>query len=137
LITLVDTDILIDVALDRNPHAAPAVELLDALERRAIAGFVAWHSIANFHYLVQPKRGSAASKAFILDLLRFVEVATTSTESVRRAATFPIRDFEDALQATAALACGADVIATRNVRDYAGSPVRAVTPSALLGELNL
>jgi predicted nucleic acid-binding protein len=137
LITLVDTDILTDVALDRNPHAAPAVELLDALERRAIAGFVAWHSIANFHYLVQPKRGSAASKAFILDLLRFVEVAKTSTESVRHAAAFPIRDFEDALQAAAALACGADVIATRNVRDYAGSPVRAVTPSALLGELSL
>jgi hypothetical protein len=56
---------------------------------------------------------------------------------VRHAAAFPIRDFEDALQAAAAMACGADVIATRNVRDYAGSPVRAVTPSALLGELNL
>ena len=42
------------------------------------------------------------------------------------------KDFEDALQVAAAEACGADVIATRNVRDYAKSPVRAATPKALL-----
>ena len=136
MITLIDTDILIDVALDRTPHAASAAELLDAVERRALTGFVAWHSVSNFHYLVEPKRGSATSKSFILDLLRFTDIAGTSTQSVRYAASLPMRDFEDALQVAAALACGADVIVTRNVRDYAGSPIRTATPPALLGELS-
>jgi predicted nucleic acid-binding protein len=136
LITLIDTDVLIDVALDRTPHADPAAELLDAVERRALTGFVAWHSVANFYYLVRPKRGSDASKSFILDLLRFTDIAGTSTQSVRYAAALPMRDFEDALQVAAALACGADVIVTRNVHDYAGSPIRTVTPPALLRELS-
>lgn len=135
VIVLIDTDILIDVALDRAPHAGPAAELLDAAERRALAGFVAWHSIANFFYLLKPSRGSAASKKFILELLQFVEVAETSTQNARYAANLPMRDFEDALQAAAALACGAAAIATRNIRDYAGSPVRAVTPSMLLKDI--
>ena len=135
MILLVDTDILIDVALDRRPYATVAAELLDALERRKATGFIAWHSVANFHYLVVSKQGSSATKAFVLELLRFVQVAPTSTDSVRYAASLPMRDFEDALQVAAALACGANAIATRNVRDYARAPVRATTPTNLLKEL--
>ena len=135
MILLVDTDILIDVALDRRPHAGAAGELLDALERREATGFVAWHSIANFHYLVVSKQGASATKAFLLELLRFVQVAPTSTDSVRYAAGLPMRDFEDALQVAAAVACSANTIATRNTRDYSRSPVRAVTPAALLKEM--
>ena len=136
MILLVDTDILIDVALDRRPHADAAAELLNALERREATGFIAWHSVANFHYLVVSKQGSSATKAFLLELLQFIQVAPTSTDSVRFAAGLPMRDFEDALQAAAAVACGANTIATRNVRDYSRSPVRGATPSALLKELS-
>ena len=136
MILLVDTDILIDVALDRRPHAVAAAELLDALERREATGFIAWHSVANFHYLVVSKQGSSATKAFLLELLRFIQVAPTSTDSVRYAAGLPMRDFEDALQVAAAVACGANTIATRNVRDYSRSPIRGVTPIALLKELS-
>ena len=135
MILLLDTDILIDVALDRRPHAAAAGELLDALERRQATGFIAWHSVANFHDLVVSKQGASATKAFLLDLLRFVQVAPTSTESVRYAASLPMRDFEDALQVAAAVACGANMIATRNVRDYARAPVQAMTPAIVLKEL--
>lgn len=136
MILLVDTDILIDFALDRRPHAAAAGELLDALERRQATGFIAWHSVANFHYLVVSNKGASATRAFLLDLLRFVQVAPTLTESVRYAANLPMRDFEDALQVAAAVACGANMIATRNVRDYTRSPVRAATPTALMKELS-
>jgi predicted nucleic acid-binding protein len=135
VILLVDTDILIDVALERRPHVAAAAELLDALERRQATGFIAWHTVANFHYLVVPKQGASATKAFLLELLRFVQVAPTSTDSVRYAAALPLRDFEDALQVAAAVACGANRIATRNIRDYTRAPVRAATPTALLKEL--
>ena len=72
---------------------------------------------------------------FLLDLLRFIQIAPTSTDSVRYAAGLPMRDFEDALQVAAAVACGANTIVTRNVRDYARSPVGAVTPTALLKKL--
>lgn len=105
------------------------------LRRERGTAYVAWHSIANFYYLVRPMRGSEGAKEFILDLLSFVDVATTSTEGVRYAAGLPVRDFEDALQAAAALACGASVIATRNVRDYARARVRASSPVDLLREI--
>ena len=135
MIALLDTDVLIDVALGRDPHAGPASALLDLFEGRPGSACIAWHSVANFYYMVAPARGRADARAFLLDLTRFVEVAPASTASVRLAAGLPLKDFEDALQVAAALACGAEVIATRNVRDYARGPVRAATPTALLKEV--
>jgi len=46
-----------------------------------------------------------------------------------------MKDFEDAMQVASAMACGADVIATRNVRDYARASIRVATPVALVKEL--
>ena len=54
---LLDTDVIIDVALDRHPHSGPASELLDRLERGQESAFIAWHTVSNFYYLVAPSRG--------------------------------------------------------------------------------
>ena len=132
---LLDTDVLIDIALDRHPHSAPASELLDRIEHGAEAAFIAWHSISNFYYIVSPALGGVSARDFIVELTRFVAVAATDTESIRYAAELPMADFEDAMQVAAARACGARHIVTRNVRDYERSPIRAVAPQEALSGL--
>ena len=133
---LLDTDILIDLALDRRPHSGPASELLDRIERGPENAFIAWHTVSNFYYLVAPSRGTADTRDFIVELTRFVAVASTDTESVRYAAQLPMKDFEDAMQVAAARACGARHIVTRNARDYRHSPIPAVSPREALDELS-
>ncbi len=132
---LLDTDVLIDVALDRAPHAEPAAGLLDFLEKRPGTAHVAWHSISNFYYLVRPSRGGRTAKHFILDLARFVEVAPTTTRSLLYACQLEMGDFEDALQVAAAIACEASMIVSRNLGDHKKSPIRAMDPSTALAEL--
>lgn len=133
---LLDTDVLIDVALDRHPHSGPAAALLDRIEQGAEAALIAWHSVANLYYIVTPALGGVSARDFIVELTRFVAVAATDTESIRFAATLPMADFEDAMQVAAARACGARHIVTRNVKDYARSPIRAVDPQEALAELS-
>ena len=135
MIVLLDTDILIDVALDRAPFAEPAAELLDALETLPGTAFVAWHSISNFYYLVSPHRGGEQTRKFILDLISFVEIAPTTTEHLLQAAQLEMKDFEDSMQVAAALACRAGVIATRNLKDFSKSPIRAAEPHSVLANL--
>ena len=132
---LLDTDVLIDIALDRHPHAGAAQQLLDRIERGAESACIAWHTVSNFYYIVAPSRGGRSTRDFIVELTRFVAVATTGTEAVRYAAGLPMTDFEDALQVAAARACGARCIVTRNVRDYARSPIPAVDPHVPNSEL--
>jgi predicted nucleic acid-binding protein len=133
-VILLDTDILIDVALDRSPHSGPAGNLLTFLERSPRMSFVAWHTLSNFYYLVTPSRGNADARGFLVDLTRFVTVAPIDTDAFHYAATLPLRDFEDSLQVAAAHACGASVIATRNVKDFRRSPIPAKKPEAILKE---
>ncbi|MXY44400.1 MAG: PIN domain-containing protein [Dehalococcoidia bacterium] len=132
---LLDTDVLIDIALDRPPHSDPAAELLDRIEHGAEAASIAWHSVSNLYYVVTPTLGGVSTRDFIVELTRFVAVATTNTEGIRYAAELPMKDFEDAMQVAAARACGARHIVTRNVQDYERSPIRAVAPQEALREL--
>ena len=132
---LLDTDVILDVAIDREPHAEASAALLDHLERRPFGAFVAWHTLSNLYCLLRPARGQDDARAFLRALTDFVAVAPTDTEAFRFAASLPLKDLEDAMQVAAAQACGARYIATRNVTDFRRSPIPARTPAALLNEL--
>ena len=125
---LIDTDVLIGVALDRTPHSGPSTEFLEMVEQSRRSAFIAWHTISNFYYIVARSSSGAFARQFILELTDFIEVGPVSTETVRYAASLPVSDFEDALQVAAAQACGARHIVTRNVSDFRHSPVPAITP---------
>ena len=79
-----------------------------------------------------PARGDADTRDFIAELIRFVAVAPADTSALRYALSLPLADFEDAMQVAAARACGARHIVTRNVRDFARSPIPATTPREAL-----
>ena len=132
---LLGTDILVDVALDREPHAEAAVALLTKLEGHPRTAFVSWHSLATFYALVSPTTGRKDARHFLLELTRFVDLAPADSRAFQHAALLPFPDFEDVLQVAAAQACGASCIATRNVEDYRGSPVPARTPTEILADL--
>jgi len=130
---LLDTDVILDVALGRAPHVEASAALLDQIERGGRGAFVAWHTLANLYYMIRPVRGDVETRAFLLDLVRFVTVAPTDSESFRYAATLDMADLEDAMQVAAARACGASVIATRNLGDFRRAPMPAHAPAELLG----
>ena len=132
---LLDSDILIDAALDREPYAASSSALLVQVQQGRERACMAWHTISNFHYVVARERNALYARRLIADFLEFLEVAPTSAADARYALGLPMADFEDALQAAAARACGARSIVTRNVRDFARSPVPAVTPGDALARI--
>jgi hypothetical protein len=127
---LLDTDVLLDVGLRRPRFFGPSSAVLEWAEAQPGQAAVAWHSLANVSYLLRPD-----ARAFIRDLLEFVEVSPTGTEAARQAAALPMSDFEDALQAAAAVAFGASYVVTRNVRHYRRSPVPAIAPGEFASAL--
>ena len=132
---LIDTDVLIDVALDREPFSDAASELLDRLQTGPKRAFVAWHTLSNFYYLVASSQGGSDARTFITELIRFVAVADCGTSAIGFAAGLGMPDFEDAMQVAAARACRARFVVTRNARDFRHSPIPAITPSEALDAL--
>ena len=132
---LLDGDVLLDVLLDRQPHADPSSALLDLLERRTRMAFVSWHTISNFYYVARRAHRAEDAGAFLRDVTGFARVAPTDPESFRYALSLELPDLEDAMQVAAAWTCGARWIATRNTKDFQRSPIPARTPAQLLKEL--
>jgi predicted nucleic acid-binding protein len=97
---------------------------------------IAWHSIANFFYLTARGDNKQQSKRFIAELCDFLHIVSVSNQDLMIALELPFNDFEDAMQCASAIACNADVIISRNIRDYQNSPIRTLTPEQCLKELS-
>ena len=132
---LIDTDVLVDTALAREPYVVDSRAFLDSAQASPEEACVAWHTVSNFHYVVSREQGDTDTRAFILELLEWADIASASADLVRFAASLEMTDFEDALQVAAARACDARVIVTRNLRDYDRSPIRALSPREALSAL--
>lgn len=127
---LLDTDILLDVALGRSKFFAHSAAVLHWAESEPGEAAVAWHSLSNIAYLLRPD-----ARPFIRDLLKFVEVPTTGTDAAKQATGFPMKDLEDAMQAAAALAFAASYIVTRNIPHYRTSPVPAISAGDFMAKV--
>lgn len=132
MIALVDSDVLLDLGFPREPFAEDASLVLEWCRDHPGRGFVAWHSLANVHYLLARHHDDALSRRFLDGILHTLDVASAGGLAARRALTLPMRDLEDAMQAVSAETVGAQLIVTRNTADYRRSPVPAVTPAEFL-----
>jgi predicted nucleic acid-binding protein len=120
---LFDTNVLLDVMLDRSPWADDATRLLDRVATGAARGFVAAHAVTTLQYIVQRARGRAVAVTAMSDLLELLDVVPLDSADFQRALALQLKDFEDAVQVAACLRAGADFLVTRNPRDFAGAPV--------------
>lgn len=132
----IDCDVLLDVGLNRKPFVKASGTLLDYLETKPFSAGIAWHSLSNVYYIAAKANSNARAKGFIADICQFLSVIPTDNQAVWQALKLPMKDFEDALQCSAALVYGAERIATRNTDDYIHAPIQAVTPETLLQHLD-
>jgi len=128
----IDTNLLLDVLEKRVPHHVDSEQVLLRCDQRHEEVFIAWHGLATAFYIYSRKVGDAAAHLAMWQLLGSVSVAYTGQREAMRALQLPISDLEDAMQAVAAEACGADCIVTRNTHDFTGSPVPVLTPQEFL-----
>ena len=132
---LIDNNILIDVALNRPPNPRRSRDLISQIERTSTTAFVAWHSVATFHYVVSKATSSANARYYVVWMTAFLTVAPVTHQSLLYALSLPMTDFEDAMQVAAARAAGAEYIVTRDLGDFSNSPIPAITPEQALRQL--
>lgn len=127
-----DTNIVLDVLLNRAGLVADSEAVILRCEKAGDPMFIAWHGLATAYYLLRRGRTETEAMREVDKLLAWARVADARDAHARRARGLGFSDFEDALQATAAEACGADCIVTRNIADFTKSQVVVLTPGEFL-----
>jgi predicted nucleic acid-binding protein len=122
-----DCDVLLDVALNRKEFVEASSTVLDWAQQNPGKASVSWHTLANLNYMFKTD-----ARPFIQALCEFLDIPPSSNSEITVALALELKDFEDAMQVAAAQQFGAQVIVTRNTKDYALSPIKALTPKEWL-----
>ncbi len=127
-----DTNVVVDVLLDREPFAEDSCKLLMFCEEHKIDGFISASSITDIYYLVRKHTHSTklAYKA-LGKLLDIVKVCSVTDDDILTTFHKKAKDFEDCLVATCAKSIHCDYIITRNKKDFEEFDIPVLTPTEL------
>ena len=122
---LLDTNIVLDVLMDRIPFSDAATELFSKVEDGTVIGYLCGTTITTVYYLAAKTVGAARAREEIKKLLSLFEVAPVNRLVLESALVADFNDLEDAVIHEAACHVGAEAIVTRNQKDFkkSGIPV--------------
>lgn len=128
-----DTNIIIDVLLEREPFVEDSYKVLSLCEEHKIDGFVSASSVTDIYYLVR-KYTHSTELAYqaVGKLLEIIKVCSVTNNDVLMAFQKKAQDFEDCLVATCAKSMDCSYIVTRNKKDFEEFDIPALTPAQLL-----
>lgn len=125
----VDTNVLLDLLLERDPWANDAAILFSMADRKEIELLCCSLSFSTAVYLMQRFKYTRKEIVKKLAIVKSICTITTVNEAViDRMLQSEFEDLEDAIQYYSALAFGADFIITRNQKDFEPSNIPVFTP---------
>jgi len=142
---LLDLNVILDYLQNRPPHAQDAEDLFVAAKSSKVALWVSGDAFSTLFYVLerefrQQKRpnSSALAQSKIQGLLKRVSVAPVTKAVLDTAIAYGLDDFEDAIQAVAAVEAGVTTLVTRDADGYDDFPpntLAVLTPAQALALL--
>ncbi|NCD34896.1 MAG: PIN domain-containing protein [Spartobacteria bacterium] len=129
---LVDTNVVLDVLLDRRPFVEAASSIFALVEKSIIEGVLCATTITTVDYLLGRALAPNQARDALQSLLNLFEIAPVNRPVLEQALRSEITDFEDAVLEQASRLVAVDAITTRNLKDFRKSTVTILEPSELL-----
>ncbi len=128
-----DTDVVLDFLLDREPFSSYASIILTHSEENKNQTYISPLTISNCYYILRRLASHNKVIGSLQKLLVVTNITSISKKDVVLALNSKFRDLEDALQHYSAIShAKIDVILTRNIKDYKHSEIPVMTPETYL-----
>jgi len=128
----IDSDVLLDLLLKREPFYFYTQILLLETTQKSIQLNTSALVISNIHYVLSRSIGSKTSRIKIKELLQAIKVLSFEGDIVDKALDSNFEDFEDAIQHLIAKRYNCEAIITRNIRDFKHSDIPVFKPEQYL-----
>lgn len=129
---LFDTNIILDIALKREPFFENSSQLFNLIDQNIISGNITASTITDIYYIAKKEIGHNIAIQFIEHILKIVDVVGIDKKIINKALKSDFKDFEDAIQATACELNDIDAIITRNKKDFGKANISIYTPDEFL-----
>jgi predicted nucleic acid-binding protein len=131
----IDSDIILDMVIEREPFREPATRVFDLALEKEVELYTTPVVLSNVFYFSCKKYGPAKSKEHIKDVCLAVKILVIDKKTVSAALDSNFKDFEDALQYFAVKEAGVSMILTRNLKDYKVADLKVQTAQEYIEEL--
>lgn len=131
---LIDTNIILDIALKREPFYKDSANVFKKIDNKTVFGFITATTITDIYYIAKKDKGHEIAIEFISNLIQLIDLIGIDKDVILEALTSKLTDFEDSIQLVASSYNGIDLIITRNTIDFKFSKVKALTPIEFLNQ---
>jgi predicted nucleic acid-binding protein len=133
---LFDTNVILDVLLEREPHAASASKLFALVDNGRIQGSICATTVTTVFYIAAKSFGARKARELIHAVLGLFEVAPVDKHVLDAALDLDFPDYEDAVLHESAQAIGAKAIVTRDRTGFARATIPTLDPQELLAVIS-
>lgn len=131
-----DTNIILDVLLDREPFAEASDNILRLCEKGIIEGYTTASCVTDVFYFVRKHlRDTERSYDVMEKLLEILKICEVTDRHIREALLLRRPDFEDALVTVCAKSASCDHIVTRDRKGFSDFGIPCLAPEELLREV--
>lgn len=81
---LIDTNVVLDVALQRQPHVEISAAVMLLAQAKRFDGYVSASAVSDIYYVMRKTIGHSASIAFLKRLFTKCKIAEVNQSSLRR-----------------------------------------------------
>lgn len=124
----IDTDVILDLALMREPFFEASKTVLAMAEINLISGNISSNAVANIYYILRKLGGDKKARIFLEKLIKYLTVISINHKNITDALKSSFTDFEDGLQYFSAVENSCEYIVTRNIADYKTAKLRVCSP---------
>ena len=129
-----DTNIVVDLLEGREPFCYDAAQLFTMAHDKRVELLVSPMTFSTASFLLR-KHGSEGVRNLLSNLRQLVRVTISDERTVDDSIASQFKDFEDAMQYYTAVKAKADVIITRNGKDFAASKLPVMTAAEYLATI--
>ena len=123
----VDTNIILDWLGKREPFFDFAKMLFYKGEEKEIEILISTMSFISTEYILRKQLDKQRAKQALAAIRSFCSVCSSGGKEIDLALAADMKDFEDAFQYFSAINNAADVIITRNAKDFANAEIPVIT----------
>ena len=133
---LIDTNVILDFILRREPHYENAAKINILSEKGYICGYISASAVTDIFYVAKKElKNKDIAINLIKNLLKTAHIAAVTEGNIHEALDLNWNDFEDSVQYVAGQNISAEYIITRNPKDFDGSQIEIISPEGFLNKL--
>lgn len=131
----IDTNVIIDLLAKREPFYHESLQLFSLADSNQVQLTVSTLSLVNTHYILNDVMKLKDSRSIIGKFKVLVESHDLNDKVIDLALNdFDFNDFEDGIQYYTALESEANLIITRNLKDFKHSKIPVMSPKEFLAK---